>query len=295
MLVVSLTIVLSCSSAAYAAEEPGKTGGCSQREFTGPDTITTRTAGITFKLIPAGQFQMGSGQNDKHAVYDEKPQHLVRITRPFYLGVTEVTQSQYKAVMGDNPSWFSAKGGGRDKVGGPSTDQHPVENVSWIDAVKFCNRLSELEGRPAFYAMIRETVRVPDWKAKGYRLPTEAEWEYACAGDSTNLGDQAWSYRNSGSATHAVGRKRANRFGLHDMLGNVWEWCWDAYDENYYKHPLGEDPVGPDAGAAALRVFRGGGWFSDPRYCRAAIRNWGTPVLRYDYVGIRLALVLKQA
>ena len=126
------------------------------------------------------------------AMKDEHPQHEVRITRPFYLGVTEVTQAQYEAVMGSNPSWFAATGGGKDKVAGQSTSQHPVENVSWLEAVKFCNKLSEMEGRKPFYEINEGTVRVPDWKASGYRLPTEAEWEYACGGDPADLNEHAW-------------------------------------------------------------------------------------------------------
>ncbi|MGA7502454.1 MAG: SUMF1/EgtB/PvdO family nonheme iron enzyme, partial [Isosphaeraceae bacterium] len=152
-----------------------------ERKVTGLDTITTRTVGITLKRIPAGTFQMGSP--DGAGNENEHPQHEVRITRPFYLGVTEVTQSQYEAVMGNNLSWFASTGLGKDKVAGQSTGQHPAENVSWLEAVRFCNKLSELEGRKPFYEITGETVRVPDWKAPGYRLPTEAEWEYACGGD----------------------------------------------------------------------------------------------------------------
>jgi hypothetical protein len=134
-----------------------------KRSVAGQDTITTRTAGITLKLIPDGLFEMGSppggGYDNAH------PLHQVRITRPFYLGVTEVTQAQYEAVMGNNPSHFSATGEGRDKVTGQSTGQHPVESVSWLDAVKFCNKLSEMEGRKPFYEINGENARVADWKA----------------------------------------------------------------------------------------------------------------------------------
>jgi len=253
------------------------------------DTITTGTAGITLKRISAGTFQMGS--SDGTGNEDEHPQHEVRITRPFYLGVTEVTQSQYEAVMGNNPSYFSATGGGKDKVAGQSTGQHPVEFVSWLDAVKFCNKLSELEGRKPFYEINGETVRVPDWKAPGYRLPTEAEWEYACGGDPADLNEHAWSSDNSGRVTHSVGKKLANRFGLHDMHGNVCEWCWDAYDKDYYKQSPRDDPTGPDAAGAAYRVIRGGGWYFDPRHCRSADRYRRTPVIRRIDLGFRLALV----
>ena len=143
-----------------------------------PEYITTRTGQIKLKRIPAGTFRMGSadgeGSEDKH------PQHEVRISRPFYLGVYEVTQAQYEAVMGQNPSYFARTGEGKGTVAGQSTDQHPVENVTWLDAVKFCNALSEKEGLPPFYEINGKTVQVPDWSGSGYRLPTEAEWEYAC-------------------------------------------------------------------------------------------------------------------
>ena len=140
---------------------------------------------------------------------DEKPQHRVRISRPFYLGVYEVTQAQYQAVMGNNPSYFSANGGGANMVAGQSTERHPVESVSWLDAVQVLQQ-AQRDGRPGrFYQIDGEKVRVPDWNRAGYRLPTEAEWEYACRAnapiatrysfgdDATNLGDFAWFLGNS--------------------------------------------------------------------------------------------------
>ena len=141
--------------------------------------------GMKLVLIPAGEFLMGSPDDDRTAIRVEKPQHRVRITRPFYLGVHEVTQAQYEKVMGNNPSWFSAHGGRRAELAGESTDQNPVENVAWLDAVKFCNNLSEREGLKSFYEFDGQTARVPDWRGPGYRLPTEAEWEYACRAKST--------------------------------------------------------------------------------------------------------------
>ena len=255
----------------------------------GRDLVTTRVGQIKLKRIPAGTFQMGSPAGEGSE--DEHPQHEVRITRPFYLGVTEVSQAQYEAVMGNNPSDFSAAGGGKDKVAGQSTGELPVETVSWLDAVKFCNKLSELEGRRPFYEIAGETVRVPDWKASGYRLPTEAEWEYACGGDPANLDEHAWLGGYSGAMPHPAGKKLANRFGLHDMLGNVWEWCWDAYDKDYYKQSPRDDPTGPDAAGAASRVVRGGCWGLIPRYCRSAYRKRFTPVFQHGALGFRLALV----
>jgi len=251
--------------------------------------VTTRVGQIKLKRIPAATFQMGSP--DRTGEDDEHPQHEVRITRPFYLGVTEVTQAQYEAVMGNNPSHFSATGGGKDKVAGQSTEQHPVEQVSWLDAVKFCNKLSELEGRKPFYEIEGERVSVPDWLAPGYRLPTEAEWEYACGGDPGDPAEFAWFSPKSESVTHAVSRKRANRFGLYDMLGNVWEWCWDRYEKDYYKQLVRDDPTGPDAAGAAGRVIRGGSWYDDPGSCRSANRDWFAPDRRDSYLGFRVARV----
>ena len=136
--------------------------------------------GMTLKLIPAGEFFMGSPTTTWSRAATRSPQHRVRITKPFYLGVHEVTQAQYEAVMGKNPSHFSTNGRGKDRVAGESTDRYPVENVSWLDAIQFCNKLSEKEGKKPFYEIDGEDIRVPDWNGPGYRLPTEAEWEYAC-------------------------------------------------------------------------------------------------------------------
>jgi len=264
------------------------------------DIVTTRVCQITLKRIPAGSFLMGSPETEPDRDTDEA-QHDVRITRPFYLGVHEVTQAQYEAVMGSNPSRFAATGTGKDKVAGQSTGQHPVETVSWLDAVKFCNKLSELEGFTPFYEIDGKNVRVTDWRAKGYRLPTEAEWEYACRagtasrwsfGDNpADLGEHAWFDGNSEYRTHPVGEKRPNAFGLFDMAGSVWEWCWDAYDKDYYKQSRRDDPTGPDAAGAANRVIRGGSWRSSPRLCRSAFRGGYAPGYRFSYLGFRLALV----
>ena len=225
------------------------------------------TIGMKLKLIPAGEFQMGSTEAD-----DEKPRHLVTITRPFYLGVYPVTQRDYMQVAKENPSHFS----GNDRL--------PVESVSWFDAVAFCNALSQKEGLPPFYKINGETVQVPDWNGPGYRLPTEAEWEYACragtttrfsSGDDENaLGLYAWYRANSGCETHPVGEKKPNAFGLHDMHGNVWEWCWDGYDACFYAQSPADDPQGPEA--AAVRMIRGGGWDFDPTVPRGPRTGSGT-------------------
>ena len=234
-------------------------------------------------LVPAGSFTMGSPAGETGRS-DNEAQHEVSVSA-FYIGATEVTQAQYKAVMGSNPSNFKG-------------DDLPVERVDWYDAVAFCNKLSEREGLPKVYT-INGTDVSADWDATGYRLPTEAEWEYAAKGGSAsgslavnavyagsaNLADVAWYSGNSGNRTRSVGQKRANALGLYDMSGNVWEWCWDIYG-NY---PSGNqrDPLGASSGG--LRVCRGGGWGIDVRYLRSAFRGNGGPDGRGSNLGFRVA------
>jgi formylglycine-generating enzyme required for sulfatase activity len=237
-----------------------------------PKSITN-TMGMKLVLIPAGEFLMGSTDSGKDAQGDEKPQHKVRITRPFYLGATEVTQGQYRAVTGANPSNFQG------------SEDLPVENVSWEEAQAFCDKLNALEKQQLGGAH--------------YRLPTEAEWEYACRAGTTmrfsfgdadaSLSEYAWFQANSGGKTHPVGQKRPNAWGLLDVHGNVWEWCGDGYDGNYYGTSPGADPRGPSR--AAERVIRGGAWGYDPQCCRAAIRFRAAPGFLYCGNGFRLARV----
>jgi formylglycine-generating enzyme required for sulfatase activity len=253
-----------------------------------PSREITNTLGMKLVLIRAGEFLMGSPDSDKDADADEKPQHTVGITRPFYLGIHEVTQGQYRAVTGEAPSHFKG------------SEDLPVETVSWLDAINYCNALSRKEGLPPFYRVQGETVEVPDWNGPGYRLPTETEWEYACrAGGTTRysfgddparLGAFAWYDGNSGGQTHPVGQKRRNAWGLYDMHGNVWEWCWDEYEADYYsKKPPAADPLGPSQ--AATRVYRGGGWGINPQFCRSALRFGFAPGSRYGNLGFRVARV----
>ena len=254
-----------------------------------PKELITNSIGMKLKLIPAGSFLMGATPDDTEAEKDEKPQHKVTITRPFYLGVYEVTQYEYKQVMNDNPSNFK------------DSELLPVEQVSWLDAVKFCNTLSEREQRQRYYKIEDKTVTVLG--GNGYRLPTEAEWEYACRApqnpgratkyafgdDETDLINYAWFDKNSGMKTHPVGQKKPNHWGLYDMQGNVWEWCQDFYTDAYYSLSPETDPPGP--APAPNRVFRGGSWPDEPWYCRPAIRGRSTPEDRRYFLGFRVAAV----
>jgi formylglycine-generating enzyme required for sulfatase activity len=224
-------------------------------------------------LIPAGEFLMGSPDSENGAGSGERPQHRVQITRPFYLGATEVTQEQYRVVTGQSPSL--SKG-----------DVLPVESASWEDAIAFCNKLNELEKGSLAGAI--------------YHLPTEAEWEYACrAGTPTRfsfgdldagLGDYAWFIGNSGDKRHRVGQKRPNAWGLFDMHGNVREWCLDYFDNEYYAGSPDTDPPGPSQADVRYRVSRGGSSADLPQGCRSATRWRGSTGGNYN-TGFRVARV----
>jgi formylglycine-generating enzyme required for sulfatase activity/serine/threonine protein kinase len=273
-------------SAGLAKRKPKVTGNAQK--------LVAESIGMTLRLIPAGEFMMGSSQED--ATPREKPRHKVRIS-PFYLAVTEVTQGQYKAMMGNNPSHFSATGDGKDQVAGRSTDQLPVEFVSWHDAVRFCDTLSEREGRMPFYSKGARNQASAE-NGPGYRLPTEAEWEYACrAGAPTrySFGDAAaalkayaWFQGNSAGMTHAVAEKLPNGCGLYDMHGNVSEWCSDLFEEAYYQRAPANNPLGPAAGLH--RVIRGGAMHMNPPGLRSAARYEDAPNKRHRYRGFRVAV-----
>jgi formylglycine-generating enzyme required for sulfatase activity len=227
----------------------------------------TNSIGMKFVLISSGSFMMGADKNIEEAGDDEQPRHQVTISNFFYLGVYEVTQRQWQAVMGNNPSKFK----GNDS---------PVEEVSWGDIQVFIRRLNKKEGHSR------------------YRLPTEAEWEYAARAGSTSayffgddesqLGDHAWYGANSGETTHPVGQKRPNAWGLYDMIGNVWEWVGDWYGEAYYANSPSADPTGPLSGTK--RINRGCGWAHDASSCRSAIRFDDWPDARREHDGFRLVL-----
>jgi len=240
-----------------------------------PPKEITNSIGMKLVLIPKGTFMMGSPESEE-AHREDETQHEVTISKDYYLGVYEVTQAQYEKVIGKNPSHFQGA-----IVGNYNADL-PVEQVSWDDAVEFCKKLSEL----------------PEEKKAGrvYRLPTEAQWEYACrAGSKTAysfddeeglLPEHGWFKRNSSNRTHTVGLLEPNAWGLYDMHGNVWEWCSDWYGD-YPKGAL-SDPTGPKEGS--LRVVRGGGWLFGAASCRSAIRSRNDPSYRYSGIGFRVAL-----
>jgi sulfatase modifying factor 1 len=292
------------------------------------DVLTSKFTGMKLKLIPAGEFFMGSSKDDdKDAKDDELPRHRVRITRSFYVGSTEVTVGQFRSVVETSGYRTDAERGkgmaltykeeGAEKVmtwrspGFPQTADHPVTIVSWYDAIAFCNALSKLEGLRPYYSVEEGEIL----GGSGYRLPTEAEWEYACrAGTTTiyqgggdpetlaivgNVADGTYleeskaiisppiAARDGYAVTAPVGRFRSNAFQLFDMHGNVDEWCGDWHLIDYYKTSSFEDPKGPLRGHE--RVARGGSWQSEVSSCRSACRSSTSPSYYSSSLGFRVA------
>ena len=227
-------------------------------------TFTVNGVSFDMARVEAGTFTMGATSEMQNPWDEEKPAHQVTLTNNYYLGKTEVTQALWKAVMGSNPSNFKG-------------DNKPVECVSWDDCQTFISKLNAATG-------------------KNFRLPTEAEWEFAARGGnsskhyqysgSNNINDVAWYYGNSGNTTHDVASKQPNELGIYDMSGNVWEWCNDWYGD--YSSSSQTNPMGPNSGSC--RANRGGSWFSSARYCRSSLRSGGAPGLRLNDRGLRLAL-----
>ncbi|MBF0287895.1 MAG: formylglycine-generating enzyme family protein [SAR324 cluster bacterium] len=222
---------------------------------------------MEFILIPAGSFWMGSGQYLEDAAPDERPRHQVTISQSFYIGKYEVTQGQWAEIM-DFPALTLEE------------QNLPVKQVSWNDVHEFIYNLNQLAGKSI------------------YRLPTEAEWEYAArAGsesvysfgeDGNDLGDYAWYDDNSEGQPHPVGQKRPNAWGLYDIHGNVWEWIQDWYDPHYYRKSAAVDPTGPSTGRA--KIMRGGGWNNGPFFSRLLKRVHDWPDSRHDFLGFRLVI-----
>jgi formylglycine-generating enzyme len=316
------------------AQEPKAASGEKQEKQ------ITNSIGMKLTLIPSGEFRMGSGESaeDTAAFFrknygmdlltagffeDEHPQHRVRITKPFYLGTYHVTRGQFRQFIKDSgyktDAETNAETGNKPGASGwdtekrrfsifkdyswrnpgfEQTDEHPVVNVSWNDAVEFCKWLSKKEG-------------------KTYRLPSEAQWEYACrAGTKTryfsgddpetlakvaNVADAAAKAKfpeldaikgSDGYVfTSPVGQFKPNAFGIYDMHGNGWQWCADWYGEDYYGMSPADDPKGPDSGV--VRVRRGGSWLDRPDYCGSAFRHYGAPEYRGNYAGFRVARALQ--
>ena len=254
----TLTSNTASSSNGYASSSSVSSGG---NEI----SIPVKN-GITIDMVKveAGTFMMGATSEMENPYSWEKPVHQVTLTNDYYIGKYEVTQALWQSVMGSNPSYFKG-------------DNLPVETVSCDDCKEFISKLNRITGRK-------------------FRLPTEAEWEYAARGGkmsrgyqysgSSNISDVAWYDGNSGSKTHPVGTKQANELGIYDMTGNVWEWCQDRYGS--YVSSSQKNPTGTVRGSN--RVYRGGGWDIFAWSCRLSCRNYGPPYFRYDYLGLRLVL-----
>lgn len=273
---------------------------------------TSKSTGMKLALIEGGEFRMGSDERRRRFRFTDEFGHPVALTEPYLMGVYEVTQNEYRQVMKAEPSAFSKTGESRDAVAGLDTSRFPVEQVSWFDAVAFCDRLSELDGYRPFYDIKdvkREkgsitSARVTIAGGNGYRLPTEAQWEYACRAGTpgrfhygeVNTGIEAnlQSYTNFGNDPRfqsldrptRVGSYAPNAWGLYDMHGNIGEWCWDWYDEEYYTVSPLKDPAGPDRGDQ--RVLRSGSWNRSENGCQSSSRFCLTPDDRRDYTGFRV-------
>ena len=242
-------------------------------------TYNVKGVSFTMKYIDSVQDAVLGDNNE-----DNNKEHKVSLSS-YYIGETEVTQELWQAVMGSNPSYF------KDSL------KNPVEQVTWLDCIGFCNELTVAvmgDDDECVYDMRGNQV-VADFSKKGFRLPTEAEWEYAAMSEKeqryagcnieTQLKAYAWYTDNSGGKTHEVATKKANKYGLYDMSGNVWEWCWDWWSRSTPSG--GWDPVGASSGS--YRVFRGGSWINGASRCERAYRNFIGPGRSNSYLGLRLA------
>jgi eukaryotic-like serine/threonine-protein kinase len=291
-------------------------------KYLGVPVKYTNSIGMRFRLVPPGEFMMGSTPEGietalEDAVEDklwvayiqsEVPKHKVILTRPFYLGVNEVTQADYKKVMGWNPSYFAPTGAGKEAIAGMDTTNHPVEGANWYDAAEFCVNLSKQEKLKPFYLRDREEISFLN--GTGYRLPSEAEWEFACrAGTATRfwMGDTDDDFvragwfggksglgviEASGLRTHAAGELPSNPFGLSDMHGNVWEWVQDLWEPTFYGESAQEPAINPNNRLATNShpVMRGGSSCFTGSFCRSSIRRAYHPAASYMDIGFRVSL-----
>lgn len=259
-------------------------GGCSeQKDFPLPEGVKVEknSVGMSFVWLEPGTFQMGASAEDVLAEPDELPQHEVELTNGYWLGQFEVTQAEWEAVMGENPSFFSRGNRGQKAVEGVETARFPVESINWYEANRFCETLNQLPSEME--------------AGRSYRLPTEAEWEYACrAGTTTRFhyGAEPDSQRSNylGDVGHPmpVGSYPPNPWGLFDMHGNVLEWCADWHTDTYYQHSPRVDPTGPEQPEKDARVLRGGGWGFTA--ASSAFRDTISPHLRGASHGLRIVM-----
>ena len=272
---LALLVVLLAGCDRKASNETSQASSVSSNKITVSNQTGTNVAEMV--QISGGKFMMG----DKEEV--DAPPHEV-VVSSFSMDKNLVTQEQFQKIMGANPSRWKG-------------DKNPVEQLRWSDAVKFCNKRSELEGLQPCYDL--KTLKC-DFDASGYRLPTEAEWEYACRAGTTTayffgdspakLGDYAWFQKNAGGRPRPVGQKQPNPWGLYDMVGNVWEWCNDYYKADYYQESPGENPRGPNEGEKM--VLRGGAFKFSAENCRSGYRYNESPgsadvCFGYDIYGFR--------
>ena len=293
--------------------------GCPHKSEPEPTPSSTIVQGMVKLELKGKSFQMGASYDGANS--NEKPAHRVTFKRDIYMCDHEVTQAEWEAVMGNNPSYFQGKEADKKVADGEVQENRPVESITWYEAVAFCNELTKKENITARAVAPKEidyvyfsddTFTTPYTKddassnnlpymkidATGYRLPTEAEWEYAARGGiadtakavwagtttESELRNYAWYNDNSDSKTHEVKKKKANGYGLYDMSGNVFEWCWD-WDGSYADEDA-TDPTGASSGS--YRVRRGGYWNHDAKYCRASNRGYTMPSYRHYFLGFRL-------
>ena len=278
-------IVVTCGNGSTSSGDDGPK----------PGDLWTSPGGIEFSWIPAGTFTMGPDIWNNDATFS------VTLSA-FKMSRYAVTQELYEEVIGDNPSYYHG-GSGRKPDGTEIQGMRPVETVSWFDAIEFCNKLSDREGLDRVYATswsspathpITSGTVTADFTKNGYRLPTDAQWEYACCAgtstkwhfgdDETKLVEYAWYSANSNNKTHQVGLLKPNQWSLYDMHGNVWEWCWDWYDD----YPAGPETNYTGTGAGSGRVERGGSWVNTAGGTRSVSRSSCDPDGRYFILGFRL-------
>jgi formylglycine-generating enzyme required for sulfatase activity len=281
--------------------ESAQAGQHSWSVYLGVDVTTRNTIGMDLLLIPPGEFVMGCAP-EKQRIYPEQSPHHVKITQPWLLGRTEVTQVQWQMIMKNEP-W-------KEKKTIQTGPDYAATTITWFEAAEFCNRLSEHEGFDPYYRISRageseeeeeeEDVEVEVAGGNGYRLPSEAEWEYSCRAGSTTLWhfgddadrlvDYAWFDKNAWEVgeryPHEVRRKLANGFGLYDMHGNVSEYCEDRYG-GAYESAAQTDPVGGDVGS--FRIHRGASFSQGHEFCRSSYRGWMLPYARPGNQGFRVA------